>query len=586
MKTPGEQMQTFDKQDKSLWYLLGLRSSLGFRVIGLFIIPSALSPIFIDRGNYGGSYFLWFGLIALAHLSFSIALLICRQIIHGNRKHESHPVKTLIAFFIAQSVRGSVLGFSVVNLGFTDDPNLSFRIFSGGIFIGIILSIVAISVAEYDIHSNLVRDLETKTIQLESIRDSMEDRLQVAEDNLRTFAVQTISPRITEIDGQLSALKSGGNRRLALLQLQHYVDDELRPFSHQIAHDSMSSLVSNFTNQEVRRFRIPRQIKIANSVRPFVSTLLFEVTLVAAAQRTMTVVEVLPAALFTTLFFVSYFVLFQKIFAGRELSSLPGTIIGLTGFAIVGPLALTISELLGIAIPEHIKIAVIFVGLVFGSVNFGFTLLTAQRTEMATQLGEAIEQLASVVSILRQREWIVRRRVSYVMHGSLQSSLNAAILKLGASSEPSEEMIDKIRSEISQALDRIWQNRPEDYSFAKAQQEITNVWEGTVQVNWKIADSVSQALDTNPTTAECLGEVVREAVSNASRHGGADLVEIQITITNKRVLVTAVDNGPSSNTGKTQGLGSALLNDVCSSWSLDANLGGGMTLRAKLLLEV
>lgn len=586
MNTPGEQMQTFDKQDKSLWYLLGLRSSLGFRVIGLFMIPSALSPIFIDRGNYGGSYFLWFGLIALAHLSFSIALLICRQIIHGNRKHESHPVKTLVAFFIAQSVRGSVLGFSVVNLGFTDDPNLSFRIFSGGIFIGVILSIVAISVAEYDIHSNLVRDLETRTIELESIRESMEDRLQVAEDNLRTFAVQTISPRITEIDGQLSALKSGGDKGLALLQLQHYVDDELRPFSHQIAHDSMSSLVSNFTKQEVRHFRIPRQINIANSVRPFVSTLLFEVTLVAAAQRTMTVVEVLPAALFTTLFFVSYFVLFQKIFAGRELSSLPGTIIGLTVFAIVGPLALTISESLGIAIPEHIKIAVIFVGLVFGSVNFGFTLLTSQRTELATQLGEAIEQLASVVSILRQREWIVRRRVSYVMHGSLQSSLNAAVLKLGASSDPSEEMIDQIRSEISQALDRIWQNRPEDYSFAKAQQEITNVWAGTVQVNWKIADSVSQALDTNPTTAECLGEVVREAVSNASRHGGADLVEIQITIENKRVLVTALDNGSSSNTGKTQGLGSALLNDVCSSWSLDANLGGGMTLRAKLLLEV
>lgn len=586
MNTPGEQMQTFDKQDKSLWYLLGLRSSLGFRVIGLFIIPSALSPIFIDRGNYGGSYFLWFGLIALAHLSFSIALLICRQIIHGNRKHESHPVKTLVAFFIAQSVRGSVLGFSVVNLGFTDDPNLSFRIFSGGIFIGVILSIVAISVAEYDIHSNLVRDLETRTIELESIRESMEDRLRVAEDNLRTFAVQTISPRITEIDGQLSALKSGGDKGLALLQLQHYVDDELRPFSHQIAHDSMSSLVSNFTKQEVRQFRIPRQINIANSVRPFVSTLLFEVTLVAAAQRTMTVVEVLPAALFTTLFFVSYFVLFQKIFAGRELDSLPGTIIGLTVFAIVGPLALTISESLGIAIPEHIKIAVIFVGLVFGSVNFGFTLLTSQRTELATQLGEAIEQLASVVSILRQREWIVRRRVSYVMHGSLQSSLNAAVLKLGASSDPSEEMIDQIRSEISQALDRIWQNRPEDYSFAKAQQEITNVWAGTVQVNWKIADSVSQALDTNPTTAECLGEVVREAVSNASRHGGADLVEIQITIENKRVLVTALDNGSSTNTGKTQGLGSALLNDVCSSWSLDANLGGGMTLRAKLLLEV
>ena len=131
MNTTSEIIYAFEAKDKSLWYLLGLRSSLGLRVIGLFIIPGALSPLFIDRGTYGGSYFLWFGLIALAHLSFSIALLVSRQIIHGNRKHESHPVKTLIAFFIAQSVRGSVLGFSVVDLGFTEDPQLYFRIVSG-----------------------------------------------------------------------------------------------------------------------------------------------------------------------------------------------------------------------------------------------------------------------------------------------------------------------------------------------------------------------------------------------------------------------------------------------------------------------
>lgn len=585
MNTNSELVDTSHVEDKSLWYLLGLRSALGFRVIVLFIIPGSLSPLFIDRGNFGGSYFVWFGLIALAHVCFSIALLISRQIIHGNRKHESHPAKTLIAFLLAQSVRGSVLGFSVVHLGFTNDPQLFFRIVSGGIFIGTILSILAVSVAEFDIHSNLVSNLEARTKELESVRESMEDRLQIADENLRTFAVQMISPRITQIDDQLEALKSGGDKGIALEQLQHYVDDELRPFSHQIAHDGMSTLDSNFTKQDVRRFQVPHQINIANSLRPYVSTLLFQLTLLAASQRSMTIIEALPVALFTTLFFMFYFVLFKQIFARRELATLPGTIIGLTIFAIVGPLSLETSASLGIAIPEHINNATIFIGLFYGAANIGFTLLTSQRSELAKQLREAIDQLALVVSILRQREWIVRRRVSYVMHGTLQSSLNAAVLKLGASSNPSPEMIDQIRSEISQALDRIWQDRSEDYSFAKARQEITNIWEGTVQVNWKLADGVSQALDTNPTTAECLGEVVREAVSNASRHGGADSVDIQINLENLRILVTAIDNGSVLNTGKTQGIGSELLNDVCSSWTLEANPAGGMTLRAVLLLE-
>ena len=585
MNAHSELIEVSEAEAKSLWYMLGLRSSLGLRVIALFIIPGALSPLFIDRGTYGGSYFLWFGLIALAHLSFAITLLICRQIIHGNRKDESHPVKTLIAFLVAQAVRGSVLGFSVVNLGFTDDPQLAFRIVSGGVFIATVLSILAITVAAFDVHSNLVRDLETRTSELKSVRESMEDRLQIADENLRTFALQTISPRITQIDEQLAALKTGGDKNAALEQLQHYVDDELRPFSHQIAHDGMSTPDSNLQSMQVHRFQIPQRIKVSKSLRPYVSTLLFEITLIAASQRSMTIIEALPLVLFTTVFILLYFIALQKLFGSRELSSLPGTIIGLSIFAIVGPLSLATSKLLGVAIPEHIISATIFVGLIFGAANFGFTLLTSQRTELANQLREAIAELAATVSILRQREWIVRRRVSYVMHGSLQSSLNAAVLKLGASSNPSPEMIDQIRSEISHALDRVWQDRSEDYSFAKAQQEITNIWEGTVQVNWKLADGVSQVLNANPTTAECLGEVVREAVSNASRHGSADLVEIEINLLDTKVLVKAVDNGSTTNTGKTLGLGSELLNDVCSSWSLEPAPAGGMILRANLLLE-
>ena len=231
MKAAGLVKNTSELEDKSLWYLLGLRSSLGFRVIGLFIFPSALSPLFIDRATYGGSFYIWFGLIGIAHISFSIALLIGRQIIHGNRKGESHPVKTLMAFLFAQAVRGSVLGYSIVNLGFTDDPQLPFRILSGGVFICTILTILAISVAVFDVHSNLVRNLESRTGELESIRESMEDRLQIADTNLRTFALQMITPRITQIDEQLVALKSGGDKGVALEQLQNYVDE-----SHQWLH--------------------------------------------------------------------------------------------------------------------------------------------------------------------------------------------------------------------------------------------------------------------------------------------------------------------------------------------------------------
>jgi len=95
-----------DSENNSLWYLLGLRSSLSFRLTLLFLFPGSLSPIFIDRADFGGSFMLWSGLILLAHSGFTITILIAGKLIHGSRQNESHPIATLIAFVCAQGIRG------------------------------------------------------------------------------------------------------------------------------------------------------------------------------------------------------------------------------------------------------------------------------------------------------------------------------------------------------------------------------------------------------------------------------------------------------------------------------------------------
>jgi signal transduction histidine kinase len=125
----------------------------------------------------------------------------------------------------------------------------------------------------------------------------------------------------------------------------------------------------------------------------------------------------------------------------------------------------------------------------------------------------------------------------------------------------------------------------QSYSFEQAQQEISKIWAGTVETKWQIQPEALKALRRNSATSECLAEVLREAVSNASKHGKATKVEITVNIEDSLLVLQATDNGSSSNTGKTQGLGTELLDDVCSSWSLEPEPAGGMILRANLLLE-
>jgi hypothetical protein len=574
-----------DSGNNSLWYLLGLRSSLSFRLTLLFLFPGFLSPIFIDRADYGGSYLLWTGLILLAHSGFSITILIAARMIHGNRKNESHPIATLIAFVCAQSVRGSILGFSTVFLGFTDDPKLAFRIISGGVFISTVLSVIAISIAIFDQHSNLVRNLENKTSELSQLRISMDTRLQEAAKNLREYAQQVVTPRIDQIDQLLVALKSGGNKDVAVHEMQEYVETELRPFSHQIAHDKSLQAIDLHVETSKKKFELPRTINLSQSMRPYITTVLFFITYAAAAQRTMTFVEALPFNVITTALLITYFVTFKKLFGDKEIPLAIGFVLGASIFATIGPLILFVESYLPIEIPQHISGATVFVGLIYGFANLGYTILTSQRAKLISDLTVTIESLESTISLLSQKEWISRRQVGYVMHGSLQSALNAAVLQLGSASNPTPELIESVRGDIARALARVGFESGQNYSFEQAQQEISKIWAGTVETKWQVSLDALEVLRKNPATSECLAEVLREAVSNASKHGKATNVEIAVNIEDSVLVLQVQDNGSSSNTGKTQGLGTELMDDVCSSWSLEPDSNSGMILSAKFALE-
>lgn len=585
MKQKANGTSQSDSANDSLWYLLGLRSSLSFRLTILFILPGALSPVFIDRAEYGGSFLLWTGLILLAHSGFSITILIAGKLVHGNSNNESHPIATLIAFVCAQSIRGSILGFSNVFLGFTDDPKLAFRIISGGVFISTVLSVIAISIAVFDQHSNLVRNLENKTSELSQLRISMDTRLQVATKNLREYAQQVVTPRIDQIDQLLVALKSGGNKDVAVYEMQDYVETELRPFSHQIAHDKSLQSIDLHVETSKKKFELPKTINLSQSMRPYITTILFFITYAAAAQRTMTFVEALPFNAITTALLITYFVSFKKLFRDKEIPLAIGLILGALIFATVGPLILFVESYLPIELPQNVSGATVFVGLIYGFANLGYTILTSQRTQLISELTATIDDLESTISLLSQKEWISRRQVGYVMHGSLQSALNAAVLQLGSTNDPTPELIESVRGDIARALARVGFESGQGYSFEQAQQEISKIWAGTIETKWQVSPNALKSLRKNPATSECLAEVLREAVSNASKHGKATSLEIAVNIEDSELTLQAKDNGSSSNTGKTLGLGTELLDDVCSFWSLEPDPNSGMILAARFALE-
>jgi hypothetical protein len=569
----------------SLWYLLGLRSSLSLRVSFLFIIPGALSPIFIDRASYGGPNWFWLLLIVTAHAAFTVSLLLCQRIVHQKRTDKSHPVQTIASFFVAQAVRGVVLGYGIVTYGLTDNPQLAFRILSGGVYIAMILSVIAIGVAVFDQHTGLVGNLQEQNFQLNALRNSLNSRLDSATESLQQFARNVVEPRIQQIDKSISDLKFGGDTQEAIENLRAYVDDELRPFSHEIAHGSSSFSVTGKPEPQAKSFRLPERINLGNAFRPKVTTMLFVITCVAAAQRSMTFTEALPFNTVSGVLILGYFLSLRHLFRNVYTSFWISFLIAIPIFALISPVVLWIDQILGIAIPEFITQASSILGVIFAVANVSYSFLTAQRENLVEELSIANAELSSIVSVISQKEWLARRRVSFVMHGSLQSALNAAALRLGANPNPDAILIENIREDIAKALKRIGFEGLQEYAFETAKQEISEIWVGTIEIDWDVAPDVDLRLSQNPTTSECIAEVLREAVSNASKHGSATAIEISIAIQGESVEVQVKDNGSAKNTGITQGLGSELMDDVCDHWKLSPTNSGGMSLYASLVLE-
>jgi anti-sigma regulatory factor (Ser/Thr protein kinase) len=320
-------------------------------------------------------------------------------------------------------------------------------------------------------------------------------------------------------------------------------------------------------------------------MRPYVTTVLFLITYAAAAQRTMTLVEALPFNIITTVLLISYFAFFKKLFGNREIPLVIGLVVGTSIFASIGPLILLVESYIPIENPQHITGATVFVGLIYGFANLGYTILTSQRSSLIAELTSTLANLESTISLLSQKEWLSRRQIGYVMHGSLQSALNAAVLQLGAAKDPTPELIESVRGNIASALARVGFESGQSYSFEQAQQEISKIWAGTIETKWQVSTNALDALRNNPATSECLAEVLREAVSNASKHGKASRVEIAVNIEESELVLEAKDNGSFIATGKNQGLGTELLDDVCSSWSLEPDPNSGMILTAKFSIE-
>jgi signal transduction histidine kinase len=208
-----------------------------------------------------------------------------------------------------------------------------------------------------------------------------------------------------------------------------------------------------------------------------------------------------------------------------------------------------------------------------GTLAATFALANERRSSTERDLRISIEELQVKLSILRQHEFVTRKELSYILHGSVQSALHVASMRLASQGEPDATLLSAIRRDIEIATARLETPASADALLIDTLSDIAELWDGTCSVKWTLDHRTIRRLVDSPVAASCVAEIARECIGNAIRHGQATQVRITITEAVDRVTVTSLDNGTAATEWK-PGMGSEMLNEMCLSWSHSTNAEG------------
>lgn len=179
--------------------------------------------------------------------------------------------------------------------------------------------------------------------------------------------------------------------------------------------------------------------------------------------------------------------------------------------------------------------------------------------------------------------------VSRVLHGPVQDAVAASLLRV-QQLEPGTQLgvveLNQIRLPIEQALARL--NAPEisARNVEQSLHDLTDLWSGVVTITLDLEDHAVERVAAAESTNSAVVEILREAISNAIRHGNATEVTVQISLSAAQndVILRVSNNGSPIALNSNPGIGTKLLDDFAVTWSRQ-NLGKLIVVEAVVPLE-
>jgi hypothetical protein len=476
---------------------------------------------------------------------------------------------TVVLVAAIGSIRNISVGALSLVFGLVDSVDWIFRAFAGAnVTLVLLISFVYVLGARMD-HRATMSKLELARANLYSHRAQAEKLLENEKSMLLQQTQSALLPRLDQIQKYLT---SNPEPIKAVHQLRETVESEVRPLSETLLKAAKNLTVKpEFAPQQRAGGMLLREsFQLKSLINPFSMIFLSMPGTWFFSYRILGL-EAANFSLVFSLFSLAALTLIRQLLPASSKTK-PGSgirLLFLIGFIAANPLYWTLT-----AFSQNLEqdLALILVtlnlmGCVVGlAYNRSFQL---DGLEIANQMRRDNESLEREVVLFEQQMWVARRNWSFVVHGTVQAALTAAIIRLSGSESPEEFQIQLALQDLARATNALSKTPEVEINLSQAFQDLITTWSGICTIKLNVTDRATRALARDSNARMCLNEICKEAVSNAVRHGEAKQVTIKVDRSDDELLIIEIlNNGRPIDPMFRPGVGSAMLEEITLSWSI------------------
>ncbi len=551
---------------------VGSLSSWSGWVIGAVLVIRLITALVSDPNRTGNFSPLW---LVLWFISVGVmaAVVLLAMVLGLSRalKSKPRPLANLAIIGLAGASGNAVVGYLAIDWGLDTEGLWHIRLAGG--FLGHALIFLAVNTLRANLvqRNESIRKLSKIEHELLGFRDSAKQIIDDEVERLKQNTRDTLLPALEKLQELVK-----NNDKTGLIQdLKVLIFEGVRPLSKQVLNQA-NDLKSHQAEPPKPRFRnlLTTKVSFKKSIRPLLG-LPLAVAFYPMVEFLMidhrSAFRGLLGALSTVIMLAIIRALMPKRF---ETKLIPGLLLQL----VISAIAMIPAWWIMYQEYGNTQAVLWTAGLLWLINIMSATVLSASLTIQQNQikyeqtLTQYTEELQKEVALFEQKLSIEKRTWSRIIHGEVQAALTAAVTRLQRTETLEPYQLEMVKQDLARAKDNLINPPKPQANFNQSLSEITSTWRSICTIHTDISARAQRALDQNQDVCIVTNEIIKEAVSNAVRHGQAKTVNIKLDRIKDDILEVEISNdGYKPLRDQTPGLGSQMLDELTLSWQLNTN---------------